>query len=224
MKNYFVCMLSLCALLFINTYKVYAGCGGVCLYKNYAGSYNRAISDTIYAGSGTVKIYAVYNQSCRSLKFDTLIWFRNGIAIDTTSASDADFDGVGIYTTPFEVSLPGIYTVGLKRFPTSTGAGCGQITVLMGAQTSIDPVSGFNEELLVFPNPSLDGHFVVNLPSEAGEYTMQVYNTLGEMVIDMRRANDKLEFSLSNFTNGMYYAKLTNNSGKCLSKKIFLSQ
>jgi hypothetical protein len=76
-----------------------------------------------------------------------------------------------------------------------------------------------NTEKLVniFPNPSHDGLFTIELTdNNSGDYILKLYNTIGETLINktIKFSTKHIEvINLSNYANGIYYLQIQNQDG-----------
>ena len=121
------------AAIFISN--VNAGCTGVCLHKDTIATVSGASDTVVISPSSSTTIFASYNGACALMMASTnvtLIWFKDGLAFDTTNASTTFFDGVWEYTSPLTVNSSGVYTVYFMGFESPINQ-CGQVVVLTGA-------------------------------------------------------------------------------------------
>jgi hypothetical protein len=65
------------------------------------------------------------------------------------------------------------------------------------------------EALRIAPNPSLDGHFTFPALVDADEYTLSIYNAIGQRVLSLPY---KQSLDLSHYANGLYFYSATNGS------------
>src|SRR5688572_5889774 len=111
MKKFILC---LTVLLLLGSGLAFAGCAGVCLYKDSSCVSSSTSQDTVYISSNQqYTMYAQYNSCCHALfQYNNvqLVWYRNNVIIDTTSFADAFAAGVN-YLTSYTVSAPGTYKV-----------------------------------------------------------------------------------------------------------------
>lgn len=80
----------------------------------------------------------------------------------------------------------------------------------------------------VYPNPSNDGRFFIQLNHEAsGSSIVQIYDAFGRLVEDyhINKVSDQLiEVSLNKYSSGVYVVRYINQNGMMLSKRIILSE
>ncbi len=90
-----------------------------------------------------------------------------------------------------------------------------QQTASIGSQ-----ISTLHSELNVYPNPGT-GNYLVKLPESINGQllTIEVYNTLGELVLSIKSQNNVTPVDLSNQPVGIYFVKV-NGLNKSFSKRI----
>ncbi len=79
-----------------------------------------------------------------------------------------------------------------------------------------------NNAFVIYPNPTA-GSITVELPAEATNTHINIFNYLGEMVVSVSQNNGskKLNIDLSNLNNGMYCI-VVQSDGKVISEKVVL--
>ena len=85
--------------------------------------------------------------------------------------------------------------------------------------------SGKNEkELMVIPNPSNGIVQLVYTGLSGNEITVEVYDVLGKLVFtkSILSSSNTIQLTLTNFNNGLYNLKLSDQYGKHLTEKILL--
>ena len=200
-----------------------AGCTGVCIYKDSSTTNQSPLVDTLYKSPGqTAAIYAKYNGACKIVVSNlNLIWYLNGAPYDTTAPSDAVFDGIWTYTTMLPVTTPGTYEVYFHDYAGMANYSCGKIVVIeSNTTTTVKKNNESHFNLTIFPNPTSDGRFLVNEFSGVERSTIQVFNSLGELInLVPSEYNGKTELSLAGHSAGLYVVKIS-NGGETMSKKI----
>jgi Secretion system C-terminal sorting domain len=88
----------------------------------------------------------------------------------------------------------------------------------IGGHEYLPPVSINNEiidnTISILPNPTY-GVFTIDLSGEVLEHAI-IYNGLGQVIKEVR----SLEVNISNFDIGIYFVKITSQSGKTATKKV----
>ncbi len=107
---------------------------------------------------------------------------------------------------------------------TGTGAnGCSSVdsTILdvKSCVTGIAQLAAKNNNLLIYPNPS-SGQFKVNLNDNQADYTVEVYNVLGEKIYQSVLSNSQDVIDLSIQPTGMYFIYLKSNEGVEVAKVL----
>lgn len=95
-------------------------------------------------------------------------------------------------------------------------------------ETSVDPTSlGTKdaqlpeESVSIFPNPTLNKTFSVQLHNINGLSNILVYNIIGTVVKNISTVNTKEVIDLASFSQGVYLVKITNNH-KSIVKKVLV--
>ena len=193
--------------LFFNA-NLYAGCTGVCLHKDTIAAVSGASDTVVISPSSSTTIFASYNGACALMMASTnvtLIWFKDGIAFDTTNASNTFFDGVWEYTSPLTVSSSGVYTVYFMGFESPINQ-CGQVVVLNGTGES-EPNRAVNssfKDFTIFPNPSND---VITIKSNYSNDQFDLLNHLGEKLLQFNVSNGQSNFSIAHLDTGIYFLR-----------------
>lgn len=111
--------------------------------------------------------------------------------------------GAGVSVTP---SATTTYTV------TGTSAGCnGNTTVLVNVSTctGIDNLAA-GTGLSVYPNPNNGEFYIVNGYTQT--VSMQIFNSVGQLVLQGRLDKAESRISLSGYGKGLYYVQLSGNN------------
>lgn len=212
--------------LLLFTGKSFAGCAGVCLYKDSSCTNNYPnTQDTVYISSNQqYTMFASYNSCCNALfQYNNvqLVWYRNNIIIDTTSAADAYLSGAN-YITPFTVSAPGTYKVFFVCCQ-NVNQGCREITVMRekSAAPDIKPELTVHPDCNIYPNPSTDRTFNVSI---TGAYLfLEVYNSSGVKVhFKEEKGDGNVKITLPEYSRGVYIVKVVYDSS-VLSRKVYLT-
>ena len=76
----------------------------------------------------------------------------------------------------------------------------------------------------VYPNPSTDGLFTVDLGNYSGKTAITVYNIIGKVVLTSElNVGNKQAIDLSNLANGSYFVNIKNDKEGC-TKKITINK
>jgi len=78
-----------------------------------------------------------------------------------------------------------------------------------GISTALDAVDGRLNSLIIYPNPS-SGSLAIKLPDEQGTSTLQVYDMLGQLVLEQNYSKppgSTLSINLSSASPGLYLVK-----------------
>ncbi len=99
----------------------------------------------------------------------------------------------------FDYNTPIITNTTLNEFTT-------QVTSITSQNAAI------NNQLYVYPNPGMGNYLVKLLESIEGQIsTIEVYNTLGELVWSIKSQNNVTPVNISNQPNGIYFYKIKGN-------------
>lgn len=93
------------------------------------------------------------------------------------------------------------------------------LTVIYDATLSTSEVSQELNNLSVYPNPSDSGIFNIKTQNQLKNIT--VFNTLGKTIKTISDfTSDSYSVDLSQYSNGMYFLKITDNKGHSIVKRI----
>ena len=118
-----------------------------------------------------------------------------------------------------------IIILAIKTFNSDFGSQIFQSFTVSNSFTGVSQIiQSFSADL--FPNPTLGPVSIeFSLPKQQ-DLTLEVYNSLGEKIIDNKYTNmqhDVIDIDLSNYANGIYYAKIFSND-YYVTKEIVLSK
>ena len=86
--------------------------------------------------------------------------------------------------------------------------------------STIDSTCRLSNETKIYPNPFNKSLFV-NKKVTTCKVFMNIYNTLGQLIVKDMKINDGLnEVTLSNLSAGVYYYKFISNGNTLLSGKV----
>ena len=71
----------------------------------------------------------------------------------------------------------------------------------------------------IYPNPSKDGKLSVDLKGQ--NYTIQLINNLGQILINKQNDGKKLELNIADYSKGIYFIKYFNKKESGIIKTIF---
>jgi len=187
-----------------------AGCTGLCIHQDSTGLGSN-ITDTVYLSSSSpaVTVYGSYNGACAMLMAEdnvTLVWFKDGLPLDTTDMTNAVFDGVWTYTTPLTVTVPGTYTVFFKNF-ISPAYECGRIVVLPqannGALATMNPETRHND-FTVFPNPA---NTQVTISTQETNQEIEILDSFGKLVVTTTVSRLGATINTTSWQKGLYFIR-----------------
>ncbi len=108
-----------------------------------------------------------------------------------------------------------------------TGGTFGIDTVkFIGSVTGATSIADFYgaDAVSVYPNPSTDGLFTVDLGNYSGNTNITVYNIIGKIVFtNVLNAGSKQAIDLSDLANGSYFVNIRNDKESC-TKKITVNK
>lgn len=219
--------------LFIcNHQNSFAGCGGVCITTLADNNYSDLI-DTAYLdqNSGVVNLFATYNSCCQSLFSSQnptmkLVWYKDGLPIDTTDIYDANSSVVGLYTTTFSVILPGIYEVFFIDFQ-GANFSCRKVQVMRTQELGMAPAIASNttnsleipeerNNYRIYPNPTTEGF--VYIDQVANIHSIEVYNVGGLKLISIKpNGSEIVTIHTAELKPGLYIVRIDN--GKSITNE-----
>lgn len=92
------------------------------------------------------------------------------------------------------------------------------VALTVSACTGLSSVSANNGDIKLYPNPS-KGEFTLELTS-ALEKTIEVVDFTGRLLQSQKTSNTKLNISINNYANGIYYVKVISNSNTQVIKVV----
>ena len=92
-------------------------------------------------------------------------------------------------------------------------------SVFEGNTTSlIDDLTDIN--LMIFPNPAKDFLNLVIIDGKQTDYRLQVYSQIGKICVDKDLKSNKMSINVSGFSSGVYFVKISDDSGKYQIEKL----
>lgn len=76
-----------------------------------------------------------------------------------------------------------------------------------------------NNEIVISPNPVSD---ILNINTEVAIKSMAIYNSLGQLILNVENATEVNLINVSNFKTGTYFVKINTNQGEVKTKFIKL--
>ena len=129
------------------------------------------------------------------------------------TASGADTYSWNTGSTSSSIAVTPTTTATYTAYGTSTVTGCtGNITT----NVVVSPCTGLNSKsvslsgLSVYPNPS-NGEFIVELNNGLNKI-IEVTDLTGRLVLTNTSSKDKVNVSMANLANGVYYLKIQSNN------------
>lgn len=80
-----------------------------------------------------------------------------------------------------------------------------------------------NSTITVFPNPSSNGVFTLDLNNTAGKSSIRILDIVGNVIYSTETTNSKQTLDLSTVANGSYFVSITNNN-TTTTKKIVVNK
>lgn len=75
----------------------------------------------------------------------------------------------------------------------------------------------------IYPNPA-DGYVFIDLPANYEVTQVLLYNAVGQLVRTGVPQSSRLQFKLDGLANGMYYAKMVQQNGRVITRKILVQK
>ena len=85
------------------------------------------------------------------------------------------------------------------------------VTVTVSTCAGLDELAG-NANIQTYPNPS-KGQLFVNYKGYTEGASIEVYNTIGQLMVRKKVESLTTEINLNNFDNGIYIVKVLNHEG-----------
>lgn len=225
MRKITITFVTVLVLFVCNNQNSFAGCGGVCLTTHADNTYSDLI-DTAYLdqNSGVVNLFATYNSCCQSIftyqnPTMKLVWYKDGLPIDTTDIYDANSSVAGLFTTTFSVTQPGIYEVFFIDFQGANHS-CRKVQVLKTEELGMAPAIASNtsnssaipeeeSNYRIYPNPTTDGFIYID--HVANIRTIEVYNVGGQQLISITpNGSEMITINTAELKQGLYIVRIDN--------------
>ncbi len=180
-------------------------------FANTSGSYKCEITHGTCVGFSDDSLMIVENPSPTISGVVTDVTGGNDGAIDATFTGtptltfDWDNDGTGDFDDTEDLSslAPGTYTVVVMG-----GNGCTATSQFVVGSVGLNEF-GLNASMSIFPNPN-DGKFTVSFTEMNTEkVSVQIINTLGQVVSEGGVVNNSLEVDIRNSGAGIYMIRIT---------------
>lgn len=215
--------------------QVSAKCGGACISIDSIGN-SFSQMDTAYLKAGDLlKIYAKYDNNCMMMLSSQypnmeLVFYRDGVAFDTTSIEDAKFDNIWTWYTHINIDQPGLYEVFFIGFY-QPNYPCRKILVLDKNEdissghvpAAVENNTGSGMNFMIYPNPSYDGF--INIAGKELEYAtrVEIMDVAGAKVFDaMPNSGNTLQIPTENFHKGLYIVRIE-SQGKSFIQKVVIN-
>ncbi len=183
----------------------------------------------IYSVLGTNSITGCYGMSTKSVTVNPLpnvIATTNNTLLCAGQTATLTGSGAGTYTwNPGGASAtiavsPTVntsYTIVGTDINTCTNTAV--ITQSVSLCTSIQQTTGQSSEDKIFPNPS-SGEFSINLNSFSEKTSVEIYNALGQLILNEKVNNSLVKFNLTQMPKGIYVLRLKENNAVIKTEKL----
>lgn len=104
----------------------------------------------------------------------------------------------------------------------TNAAGCvgtATITQVVSPCTGIDAASGSVSTINAYPNPT-NGEFNITLPTVIANATIEIYNSIGQLVLRSAVKDSYLKLNISNQPNGIYHLRVMQENKQVYKSKI----
>ncbi len=107
----------------------------------------------------------------------------------------------------------------------STSHGCSTITnfnqnVNATCFEGIKQISSLDNQIKIYPNPTINGSFIILLNENSENATIIVLNALGQKVFETKNTGNLTQVSLPNSQSGIYYVQVNKGNGTSVKKVI----
>lgn len=153
----------------------------------------------------------------------------------TLSSSISNHDVDYIAQDYIELNLGFEYTTSSSNYEfTSYTADCGKKIDEISSNLKLEQTGGTEfgfyqgesiiDDILIYPNPSSNGIFSLDLNEENSDASVCVYNLSGKLIYENTNLNDRqTDIDLSGFGEGVFFLQLTKD-GSVSTKKIVVSK
>ncbi len=106
--------------------------------------------------------------------------------------------------------------MGYARIPNGTGNFIIQAPTFNANNESLNTPSYSTKDVKIYPNPV---ETVLNIDAPVTIHTIQLYSSLGQLLIDGEFNSNQIELNLSKLGSGVYLLKVNNSISKIILKK-----
>jgi hypothetical protein len=197
------------------------------------------ISDVIFPINtlGTTTVTWTFTDGCGNVSTQTQDVTINAINVSTTMASD-NITIVSNNTTtgvtyqwidcntgqnlPGETNHNYTPTYGSNFAVIITQDGCSDTSTCVASTVGLDPLANDSGlELIVFPNPSTNGNFSIQLNGEwNGEVKIELVDTRGRLVYSETTIDKLVEVKLERLLTGTYFVNAKDEQGNILTTRL----
>lgn len=184
------------------------------LTVNVAGEYSVSVTDEFGCTASDVVEVSFHDQGTLSIESHSSgSGTNNGWAEAIVSGGTPPF--LYAWSNGETSSIITGLSAGMYSVTVTDAAGCelvGETEILVGSQRVFR-----NENVIFYPNPANE---IICFESIDVINTMQIYNVFGRVIAILSPVNNKVAYSLSSLSSGVYFVKVETNSGLTLLKFI----
>ena len=101
--------------------------------------------------------------------------------------------------------------------------GIDNLSVALNNTTSVNNLTDKNYNLSVYPNPTT-GNFTVKVDATVNELAVDIYNSLGQYIVNKQAEPGKNEIQINDLNKGVYYVTIYCDGVKASTQKLLVTE
>ena len=171
-----------------------------------------ANGDVIAIGAKRNCSGATFSGNTRIFKYINSSWTLMGSSINGEAASDESGSAVSVNSDGTIVAIG-------AELNDAAGSNRGHVRVFNNTFVGIED-NIMNVDLLIYPNPSNGKFFIETSNTNNSISKCVIYNSIGAIIIEQTLINGSNNIDISEYTEGIYFIKITNNNVSITEKII----
>lgn len=203
-----------------NTYSWSNGASGPAIVVSPTASVNYTVTGMIggCSSSQVVNVTVNANPTVTAIANPSLICAGQSVTITASGATSYTFNPGGISGNPIALTPSTTTTYNVYGMD---GNGCDNFASVMVTVTNCTGIneSIINSSVMVFPNPN-KGEFTFSLNLGVENGLMEIYNSLGQLVLKQLVIDGQKKINIKDQANGIYHLRITKDGKQLFRSKI----